>query len=127
MSFYTEAFGARELFAVTAPDGAVLHAEMAVEGSVFMVGDAAAPFAAPAGGTGTTVGLHIYVTSVDDVAERARTSGAEILQEPTDMFYGDRAAMLRDPFGHVWVFLTHQEDLSPDEIVARGDALLAQS
>ena len=127
MAFYTGAFGAEELRTIAAPDGTVLHAEMAIEGSVFMVGDAAAPFAAPTADAATSVGLHLYVSSVDDLAARARQVGAEVLQEPTDMFYGDRTVMLRDPFGHLWVFLTHQEDLSPDEIVARGRALLASA
>jgi PhnB protein len=40
------------------------------------------------------------------------------------MFYGDRTVMLKDPFGHVWVFLTHQEDLPPEEIARRGTELL---
>ena len=50
-----------------------------------------------------------------------------MLQGPEDMFYGDRTAMLRDPFGHVWVLLTHVEELTPEEIKARGEALLAQT
>jgi PhnB protein len=122
MAFYQRAFGAEELFTIDAPDGSVVHAEMAVGSSVFMLGDAAAPFTAP-GPSGSTVGLHVYVPGVDDVAARAARAGAEVLQEPTDMFYGDRSAMVRDPFGHLWVLLTHQEDLSTDEIVARGRSL----
>ncbi|GAA4867467.1 hypothetical protein GCM10023203_15010 [Actinomycetospora straminea] len=125
MAFYREAFGAEELFTIDAPDGTVIHAEMAIGSSVFMLGDAEAPFAPPGPG-GSTVGLHVYVQDVDDLAARAARAGAEVLQEPTDMFYGDRSVMLRDPFGHVWVFLAHQEDLSTDEIVARGRALLGQ-
>jgi PhnB protein len=126
MAFYADAFGAEELFTIDAPDGAVLHAEMAIDGSVFMVGDADTPFSSPDTGA-TSVGLHVYVPSVDTLAERARDAGAEVLQEPTDMFYGDRSAMLRDPFGHIWVFLTHQDDVPPDEVVARGRALLAEA
>jgi PhnB protein len=40
------------------------------------------------------------------------------------MFYGDRMAMLKDPFGHIWVLLTHKEDLPLEEIKARGEAML---
>ena len=123
MSFYTDAFGAEPLFKITYPDGTVVHAEMSIQGSVFMVGDAAAPFAAPSGGT--SVGLHVYVDDLNQFGDRAARAGAEILQEPMDMFYGDRTIMLRDPFGHVWVFLTHVEDLSPAEIERRGTELLA--
>jgi PhnB protein len=123
MAFYRRAFGAEELFTIDAPDGTVVHAEMAIGTAVFMLGDAAAPFGPP-GPPGSTVGLHVYVPDVDGLAARAAAAGAELLQEPTDMFYGDRTIMLRDPFGHVWVFLTHREDLPTEEIVARGRALL---
>lgn len=123
--FYTEAFGAEELFRIAHPDGRVLHAEVAIAGSVVMVGDADGSFGSPRMLGATTVGLHVYVDDVDSLGERAVRAGAELLQEPTDMFYGDRTVMLRDPFGHVWVFLTHQEDLEIDEIARRGNELLA--
>ncbi len=41
------------------------------------------------------------------------------------MFYGARSAMLLDPFGHVIVLLTHQQDLSMEEITRNGEELLA--
>ena len=40
------------------------------------------------------------------------------------MFYGDRSAMLKDPYGHIRVFLTHLESLTPEEIGRRGTKLL---
>lgn len=125
MAFYARAFGAEELLAIGRPDGTVLHAEMSVSGSVFMVGDAIAPFVSPTATGGASVGLHVYVEDVDALGDRAARAGAEVLQQPTDMFYGDRSIMLRDPFGHVWVFLTHHDDLSPAEIEQRGNQLLA--
>jgi hypothetical protein len=93
---------------------------MSIEGSVFMVGDADAPFSAPSPPSGASVGLDVYVDNVDQLGDRAARAGAEVLQEPTDMFYGDRSVMLRDPFGHVWAFLKHVEDLTPTEIEQRG-------
>nr|BFE86324.1 hypothetical protein GCM10020093_089250 [Planobispora longispora] len=56
---------------------------------------------------------------VDSLAERAEAAGAEILQPPKDMFHGDRTLILRDPSGHVWVFLTHLEDVSEEELRRR--------
>jgi len=35
--------------------------------------------------------------------------------------------MVRNPFGQVWVFLTHEEDLSTVDIVARGRALVPEA
>jgi hypothetical protein len=91
-------------------------------GAVVMVGDAEPPFAAPTESGSTTVGLHVYLDDVDMALARAEQAGATILQPAQDMFYGDRAGMLQDPFGHIWVLLTHQEDLEPAEIKRRGGA-----
>ncbi|MET7518148.1 VOC family protein [Streptomyces sp. NPDC005480] len=121
IDFYTEAFGAVELFRIDGPDGRVVHAEVSVAGSTIMLGDVEGPlFRAPTAAGGTTVGLHVFVDDVDALARRAVAAGAELLQSPADQFHGDRTAILRDPFGHVWVFLTHLEDLTPDEITRRA-------
>lgn len=87
-----------------------------------MVGDAESPFVAPTASGSTTVGLHVYLDDVDTVLAHAEQAGAVILQPAQDIF--DRAGMLQDPFGHIWVLLTHQQDLDPAEIKRRGEALL---
>ncbi|MFF4652129.1 VOC family protein [Streptomyces sp. NPDC001380] len=120
LGFYREAFGARELFRVPGPEGGVMHAEFAVGESVVMVGDAGGVFTAPNAGGGPSVGLHVFVEDVDALCRRAVDAGAELLQPPTDMFHGDRTAILRDPSGHVWIFLTHQEDPSAEEVLRRA-------
>lgn len=122
--FYAEAFGGEELFRIADPEGQIAHAEISIKGSVLMVGDADGPFKAPGAAGGSTVGLHIYVDDVDTLSAQAVRAGAELLQPPTDMFYGARSAMLRDPFGHLWVLLTRTEDLSSEEIARRGTELL---
>jgi PhnB protein len=43
-----------------------------------------------------------------------------------DQFYGDRTGTLEDPFGHVWFLATHKEDLTPEEINRRAEALFKQ-
>ncbi len=125
IDFYTQALGAAEVMRIAAPDGRVLHAEIAIEGSVLMLGDADAPFVSPEAVGGTTVALYVYVGDVDARVLQAVEAGAKVLQQPQDMFYGARSAMLLDPFGHVWVLLTHQQDLSMEEITRRGEELLA--
>ncbi|MCT7354241.1 VOC family protein [Streptomyces sp. 15-116A] len=126
IDFYQRAFGAREDFRLDAPGGGVLHAEITIGQSTLMLGDAGADgpdgsfFVAPASlGGGTSVALHVFVPDVDSLVERAAGAGAEILQPPQDMFHGDRTAILRDPSGHVWVFLTHLEDVPEDELRRR--------
>lgn len=127
IAFYAEVLGANELVRIAQPDGRILHAEIQIGDSVLMLGDAEAPFGDPRTLGASTVGLHVYVDDVDSLFAAAVSAGVEVLQPPQDMFYGDRTAMFRDPFGHVWVLLTHIEDLTLSEIKARGEELLAQS
>jgi PhnB protein len=124
ISFYEKAFNAKELYRIAKPDGKIIHSEILIENSIIMVGDSAEPFSNPQELNGTTVGLHIYVNSVDDLFEQAISSGAIVIQPVTDMFYGDRVGMLKDPFGHIWVLLTHQIEMTPEQIKEKGEALL---
>jgi PhnB protein len=62
----------------------------------------------------------MYVDDVDEIAVRAVAAGAKLVQPVSDMFYGDRAGSIEDPFGHIWHIATHKEDLSPEEIKNRA-------
>ena len=46
--------------------------------------------------------LYVYVDDADATYERAIEAGAESLEAPLDTPYGDRRAMVRDPFGNVF-------------------------
>jgi PhnB protein len=46
--------------------------------------------------------LYVYVDDVDRVHRRALDAGAASLEQPGDQPYGDRRAMVRDPFGNVF-------------------------
>ena len=46
--------------------------------------------------------LYVYVDDADVVYRRALDAGALSLEEPLDTPYGDRRAMVRDPFGNVF-------------------------
>jgi uncharacterized glyoxalase superfamily protein PhnB len=46
--------------------------------------------------------LYIYVDDVEATYQRAVTAGAVTLEAPLDTPYGDRRAMVRDPFGNVY-------------------------
>lgn len=124
IEFYAAAFGAEELMRISRPDGRILHAELRIGASVVMMGDVEKPFVAPNVAGGTTVGLHVYVEDVDALHERAVAAGANSMQPPTNMFHGDRTIVLRDPYGHIWIFLTHMHDVPIDDLVVRGEAQL---
>jgi PhnB protein len=46
--------------------------------------------------------LYVYVDDADAVYERAIAAGASTIEAPMDTPYGDRRAMVRDPFGDVF-------------------------
>ncbi len=46
--------------------------------------------------------LYVYVDDADRTYERALDAGATSLEEPRQTPYGDRRAMIRDPFGNVF-------------------------
>jgi len=66
------------------------------------------------------VSLYLYVEDVDSFTEKAVAAGLEVLKPVTDQFYGDRSGAFKDPFGHIWGFATHKEDLTPEELDARA-------
>jgi len=69
-------------------------------------------------------GLTVVTVAILCCLLPTNAAGAELLQPPTDQFHGDRTAILKDPYGHVWVFLTHLEDLTPDEVARRAGELV---
>src|SRR6185503_1985667 len=56
--------------------------------------------------------LYLYVDDIDVTYRRAVEAGAVSLEEPQDMPYGDRRAMVKDPCGNIWQIATHKEDVS---------------
>src|SRR4029077_12337940 len=52
--------------------------------------------------------LYVYVDNTDRVCQRAVEAGALIIEHPADMPYGDRRAMLRDPWGNTSQIATHR-------------------
>jgi PhnB protein len=125
IAFYARAFGARELFRVAGKDGKIVHAEVAICGSVVMLGDPtdAKLYAEPRALGACTAGLHLMVDDNEALMRRAIDAGAKEVQPVTDMFYGASSGAVRDPFGHVWVLLSWREDPDAAEIERRAAAL----
>lgn len=130
LAFYAEVFGAVERMRFPGPGGTVAHAETEIGDSVVIVEDAS-PWTGtqppPAGGLpGSPAFLFVYVADVDAVVARAAELGATVRREPQDQFYGDRDAHIVDPFGHAWTVASHVEDVPPQEMQRRMDAMRAQ-
>ena len=120
IDFYVAAFDAEERFRLPMPGAKIGHAEILINGAMVyladspddMPGDAANPKRLG----GTTVMLHQYVPDVDAAVAKAVAAGASVVRAPEDQFYGDRAALVSDPFGHQWSLHTHIRDVSPEEM-----------
>lgn len=128
LEFYRQAFGATELFRMPQPDGRIGHAEIRIGDSIVMLADEHPDmgFRGPKSYGGTPVSLLLYVEDIDATAERAVAAGATVLKPVQDQFYGDRSGTFADPFGHVWTIATHTEDVSPEELNARFEAMMKQ-
>ncbi len=50
--------------------------------------------------------LYIYVDDTDAAYRRAVDAGAQVIEEPSDQFYGDRPAMVKDGHGNMYQIAT---------------------
>ena len=125
--WYTEHLGAREKLRLTMPGGqGVMHAELDLHGSTLMMSDANADWGTAPPGDLSTFTLTLYVEDCDAVFRRCVEGGATELEPVTDQFWGDRAGKLRDPFGHVWMIMTHKEDVSAEQLEERFQAMIRE-
>lgn len=113
LEFVKEAFGAEEKVRMGDPEGRLMHAEVQIGDSMVMMGEPPDPSMEMPGM------IHLYVEDVDASYGRAMSAGGISVQPPTDQFYGDRTAGVKDPAGNYWYMATHVEDLTPDEIDRR--------
>lgn len=124
IDFYTKVFGAQEVMRMPGPGGRVMHAEVKIGNSMLMLSDENPDRGAVApSGSGRSSSLMFYTSDVDAVFKRAIDAGAASIEAPTDMFWGDRMGNLKDPFGHQWAIATHKEDVSPEEMEKRMQAI----
>jgi PhnB protein len=128
LEFYSKAFSAQKREGVSSFDGKIMHAEFQIGDSIFMLSDEfpAMGNRSPKSLGGTTAAIWLYVPDVDALYRQAVSAGATSVSEPTDMFWGDRHARVRDPFGYEWSIATHREDLSPVEMEKRAKDFYAE-
>lgn len=121
IEFYRKAFNATEVMRMDGPGGTVVHAEMRIGDSRFMLADEHPELGAvaPQSPGSSGVGLCLYLENVDVIFQQAVQAGATIQRPLADQFYGDRSGTLQDPYGHTWTVATHIEDVPPDEMHRR--------
>jgi uncharacterized glyoxalase superfamily protein PhnB len=121
IEFLKKAFGAEVLGeSMMRPDGTVMHATIKIGDSHIMVSDANEQ------SPPTQSMLYVYVPNVDAVYQHAIAAGGTSLMEPIDQFYGDRSGGVKDPAGNRWFIGTHKEEVTPQELRKRADAIFKQ-
>jgi PhnB protein len=103
IDFLKTVFGARELRRYDNDDGTIMHAEVMIDDSVVMMGDASAAFPA------NRLLIHVYVADVDAVFAKALAAGATVDQQPQHKPGDpDRRGSFKDFAGNVWSVATQQ-------------------
>jgi PhnB protein len=102
VEFYQAAFGAREVFRIESPDGAVVS-RLSVEGAEFWVADESPEHAnfSPESLGGGTVRMILTVPDPDAMFVKAVAAGARQVV-PVEEAYGWRLGRVADPYGHHW-------------------------
>jgi PhnB protein len=121
IDFYRRAFGATERYRLTDPcNGTIGHAELDVNGSMFMLSEENSQSGKSPQTLGATpVKFCLMVDNADALFEQAIAAGATSRMPLTNMFYGYRTGSLIDPFGHEWLIQTLIEEVSPEEMQRR--------
>lgn len=106
-----EAFGCEKQLFYEGPDGSVVHAQLTLDGAVFMLGsardDGEYPARTPKQLGGITGSIYAFVADPDAHCSRARAAGARIAMEPYDTDYGTREYAAYDVEGYWWTFGTY--------------------
>lgn len=127
IEFYKKAFDAHELARHLTPDGkTVMHAQLKIGNSILMLGSEMPPNClSPKSRGGTSVFLHIYTEDADAAFDRAVKAGCAVTMPLSDTFWGDRYAVVEDPYGHQWAIATHKHDYTNEQIAANAKAYFA--
>ncbi|MCA9091289.1 MAG: VOC family protein [Planctomycetaceae bacterium] len=129
VAFYSDVFGVAPHLLLNMPDGRVMHCEFRIGSSRFFISEELPEHGgtpSPARLHATTVAIHLYVDDCDSMVATMAKHGSTVLMEPTDMFWGERFARVRDPFGHEWGIATQTREMSPEEIRSAASKMFAE-
>ena len=92
----------KDVFDATGEHGADRPTELRIGDSIVLISDG--------GGIRESISSfhYIYVADADAIYRRAVARGAETIEQPIDMPYGDRRATVRDPWKNIWQIATYR-------------------
>jgi PhnB protein len=123
IEFMQKAFDGKVTSNMKMDNGNVMHATVRIGDSEIMVADVmdrATQQPMP-------TMLYLYVDDVDAMYEQALSANASSIRVPTDEFYGDRSAGIKDEWNNQWWLATHKEDVSDEEMERRKEEFLSKS
>lgn len=113
ISFLKEVFSATEKTMFRGPEDSIMHSEIQLGDSVLMISDAQYPNPA------NPSVLHVYLSDVDSIYQKAIDAGAASVRQPEDQPFGDRICGIKDMTGNTWYIATKKEKLSQEEVSKR--------
>jgi len=129
INFYQKAFGFEKRAVMNGPDGKIAHAELALRGTVIMLGpenpERGARSLKSLGGSPAS--LYLYAENADKVTAKAVKLGATAQGPVMDMFWGDRCGTIIDPEGYMWMIATHKAEPTPAEMKKAMAAMASQA
>jgi uncharacterized glyoxalase superfamily protein PhnB len=100
IEFLKTVFGAVELRRFLGDDGRIRHAEVRLDDTVIMMGEALPDWPA------VECHLHVYVPDVDATFEKALATNATVVQEPIQKEDEDKRGGVKDSSGTTWWIAT---------------------
>jgi PhnB protein len=127
IAFYEQAFGGKEIFRLVGPDGKIGHAEIALGTSRIMLSEEYPDFGALSPHTvgGCPMKMHLAVADAEAAVAQALKAGATLIRPVKVEFYGEKTGMVTDPFGFSWFLAEQVEEVTPEEMQRRWDAMMA--
>lgn len=107
IDFARKTFDAKLIDIVKDDKGIIVHAALNIRESAVMLAEASEKFPA------RNSILYYYAENADEIYSKGLSAGGVSIQEPKDMFYGDRVCCLKDPSGNEWWIATHIHDYQP--------------
>jgi len=120
IAFYTQTLGFENTFKMADPDGNLVHAELEWKNIHLMIGPTTWLSEELIACRGAGVGLYILVGEVDDIDQyyaMVKGKGANMVEDITDQFWGDRSFSLKDPDGYQLTFAKTLREVSLEEMM----------
>lgn len=93
----------KNVFGATGQHHPHAPAELRLGDSIVMISDAGVRET-------MTACLYVYVENADAAWQRAVQAGAQSIESPLNTPYGDRRAMVKDPWGNTWQIATRRPE-----------------